>query len=817
MSAAQLDGLSSLQDFVALRQGQSSPDISTRTISDAVSQAMSGIETKLSSKEALDRSAFNAGVDRVSIAATDQFGPQHLTSQAALDIEQAGQAFLETASTTAKRLNVPASGISSQFSKARIMLPDFKILPRRLECPFQKSKWPTCDRLSKYRTLDGSCNNLNNRLWGKSFTPFERYLTPAYDDGISDPRKRSVSGGWLPNARKISREFHLQLSNKYKDLTHLAMEYGQFISHDIQFNALSKGYRGSNLNCCERPNRKGCFPITIPPGDPFFTNRTCLNLVRALPTPNLECTLGIREQLNQNTHFIDASHIYGSDKATSDSLRTFTGGLLKTSNDLLPSNSGQNAGCIITVATRPCFRAGDPRVNQQPALASLHTIWMREHNRIAKRLAQVQPSWQADDERLFQEARRIVVAMIQHITYKEYLPEILGDDVMVKYGLKPQANGFYYGYSEKEKPMIRNGFSAAVFRFGHSMISDHLPTHNGFIQTTNNLLKDTFLKPDLVYTRGVDELARGLTRSSSEKVDRYITAQVTRHLFERQPGQGGDLAATNIQRGRDHGLPNYQKWRRYCGLSGQYSHDNYIKQALQRLYSSPDDMDLFTAGVSETPVSGGKVGPTFACIIGEQFRSLKKGDRFYYENNEIGKFTSDQLKEIRRISMSKVICRNTGIPHIQRNAFKDIIPGNPLVNCRNLKDIDFSKWGAHVDCQTTGGVWSSWTTTPCFGNWRIRYRLCSNSAPSHCGNPCSKRYEVKVESCGWIWGPIWPRPGGVAPNPSFPSRAANTAQTNDMKSKIEAKVSGLINKQGNIDASIFERALSSVSSSMSRL
>jgi hypothetical protein len=67
---------------------------------------------------------------------------------------------------------------------------------------------------------------------------------------------------------------------------------------------------------------------------------------------------------------------------------------------------------------------------------------MREHNRVAKQLALVQPTWRGDDEKLFQEARRIVVAMIQHITYSEFLPEVLGNSVMRKYGLKPKVNGY---------------------------------------------------------------------------------------------------------------------------------------------------------------------------------------------------------------------------------------------------------------------------------------------------------------------------------------------------------------------------------------
>ena len=84
------------------------------------------------------------------------------------------------------------------------------------------------------------------------------------------------------------------------------------------------------------------------------------------------------------------------------------------------------------------------------------------------------------------------------------------------------------GYSDSEKPIIRNGFSAAAFRFGHSMIYHRIQAHNGAIKTSDKLLKDEFLRPDLVYSRGVGEICRGLTRTPSEAVDKYLTEQVTR-------------------------------------------------------------------------------------------------------------------------------------------------------------------------------------------------------------------------------------------------------------------------------------------------
>ena len=111
---------------------------------------------------------------------------------------------------------------------------------------------------------------------------------------------------------------------------------------------------------------------------------------------------------------------------------------------------------------------GDVRVNEQLNLIVMHTIWMREHNRVARFLSKLNPFW--DEERIFQEARRIVVAEYQHIIYKEWLPSVLGNNYMTTYGLWPLSKGFSANYMDTFDPRITNEFATAAFRFGHSLI-----------------------------------------------------------------------------------------------------------------------------------------------------------------------------------------------------------------------------------------------------------------------------------------------------------------------------------------------------------
>ncbi|ELT88406.1 hypothetical protein CAPTEDRAFT_72445, partial [Capitella teleta] len=522
----------------------------------------------------------------------------------------------------------------------------------------------------KYRSLDGTCNNLYRPLIGRAFTPFSRFLTPQYGDGVQSLRL-SRDGSPLPEARRVSFSIAESKSVPHHVNTLMLMQWGQFLDHDLTLTAISK--------IATDPT---CAPIKIPSDDPSFFGKQCLEFVRSQEVPNLNCTLGPREQLNQITSYIDASNVYGSTVEDANGLRDLSnprrGKLLQSvhpQNDklkkLLPTTK-ENAECNKHEPGKTCFHAGDERVNEQSALTVLHTVWLREHNRIEQELFKMNPHW--NGKTLFEETRRIVGAMMQHVTFNEFLPIVLGTKSMERHGLNLLQQGFYSGYRNDVDPSIRNSFATAAFRFGHTLIPKSFDRFNESWSTNSYPsldLSTMFFQPQHAFDTkadGVDGMARGLCDQNIESFDRFVVPQVTVHLFSQSPpnGLGTDLVALNIQRARDHGIPGYNHWRQWCGLSRAADFDSLVdiadpavRSKLRRVYRHVDDIDLFAAGISERPVEGGLVGPTFACIIGEQFKNLRQGDRFWYENTGAFSFSTEQLQELRKVTLAKVLCNNS--------------------------------------------------------------------------------------------------------------------------------------------------------------
>ncbi|XP_037572248.1 peroxidase-like [Dermacentor silvarum] len=566
----------------------------------------------------------------------------------------------------------------------------------------------TCDQSKPYRESDGSCNNLDNPSWGQAYSCERRLLPAAYKDGVSEPRV-ARSGEPLPSARLVSYKVHPPINIRDKQLTHMAMAFGQFVDHDITFvppNTLPplETYLGA-----QNGFTNGTVPmnIEVPAGDPFYAKfqNTSLFFTRSLPC--CHCQLGPREQMNSRTSFIDASQIYGIKDDITDSVRSFSGGLLATQGPddsalLPPSLYPNNDTCSIPDEDKICFRAGDFRVNQNPGLVTMHTIFLRDHNRIARKLAIINPNW--DDERLFQVTRRIVEARYQHVVFSEWLPSIVGSDAMAEYRLLPLKNG-YTDYNSSVDPTMFNEFAAAAFRFGHSDVVGYFNlVATGGAKVGVILLKDAYFQPFEFYKGIEDSATRGLIQQPMWKTDRYGDSAVTNYLYRaRGSPNGNDLFAVDIQRGRDHGTRPYVDYVQLCqNLTLTSFKDLYRRKLMptivatlySHIYQDVGDIDLFSAGISEYNVPGAAMGPTFLCIVARMFSALKWGDRFYYEHkDQAGSFTPEQLQTIRQTTLAKIICENTRFgSRVHRNVFRQPKLLEKEEDCKDLPDIELVHW-----------------------------------------------------------------------------------------------------------------------------
>ncbi|XP_032528753.2 peroxidase [Danaus plexippus] len=575
--------------------------------------------------------------------------------------------------------------------------------------------------ISKYRTQDGSCNNLDHPLlWGVSNTPFRRVLPPDYGDGVSSPRT-GWNGAPLPSARDVSVTVHRPSYAHDTQFTVMLAVWGQFIDHDITATALNKGANSTPISCCtDMTIHPECFPVKLDPEDPFYQdyNLTCMEFVRSAPAPT--CHFGHREQLNQATAFLDASTVYSFMENKTNQLRAGANGQLRMLKlgpwELLPPSTDPNDGCNtveMNAKGRYCFESGDDRANENLHLTTMHLLWARQHNRVAARLQQLNPAW--DDQQLFQETRRIVGAQMQHITYAEFLPSILGEDVMWSLNLTLQESGYATVYDSTVDPSIANHFSAAAFRFAHTLLPGlihNVDLSTGTVSYTH--LHEMLFNPYALYNeQGSKRSVRSAIYTPVHAVDPHITSELSNHLFERSVANsssnvkganplpcGLDLVSLNIQRGRDHGLPAYPAWREHCGLSRPHTFEDlepiFDELSLSRIckiYKSVDDIDLYTGALAEDP-KGRLLGPTLTCLVADQFLRIKVGDRYWYETSDPDiNFTPEQLYEIRKTTLAGVICANEGLlDQAQPRVMEALSATNPLVDCKELPQPDFKPW-----------------------------------------------------------------------------------------------------------------------------
>ena len=511
------------------------------------------------------------------------------------------------------------------------------------------------------RTFDGFDNNLNSPEWGAVGTSQLQLVSNGFSDGISEP-----GGQNRPNPRLISNEIFAQdgLLPDELQLSDYAWVWGQFIDHDI---TLSPDNSGISMN------------ISVPSGDEYFdpngTGAVVIPMNRSAFDPASGTDLSNPRAFPTGiTAFIDASAVYGSSIARANWLRTFERGKLKmSSGDLLPYNtiSGEYSDTVDINApemamANPTFSkwfvAGDIRANENPLLTSLHTIFAREHNRICEILFSQNPSW--TDEDIYQHTRKLVGGYMEAIVYEEWLPT-MGVEV-----------SSYEGYSEYANPGIMNIFSSAAYRYGHTVINSsiiRMDNDGSIIPQGNMVLKDAFFNPEVVgFDGGVDPLLKGMATQMEQAFDCKMIDDLRNFLFG-PPGAGGlDLAAININRGRDRGLPDYNTVRTDIGLAPvesftQLTKDPFLNQVIESVYNDVNDLDPWVGFLSEDHMPNSLFGESVKTIMEEQFAALRDGDRFYYQVDPA--LSPEEKDDIVNTRLVDIILRNTNVTGLQQNVF----------------------------------------------------------------------------------------------------------------------------------------------------
>ncbi|MFZ1750429.1 MAG: peroxidase family protein [Saprospiraceae bacterium] len=511
----------------------------------------------------------------------------------------------------------------------------------------------------KYRTYDGTNNNIHPSKieWGCTDIILARELQADY--GASD-RLNALGGDKRPSAREISNILCDEPETIFnsRDVSAFGYVWGQFLDHDMTLTPT-----GSTESA----------PINLPENETIFTEKIPFHRSEVYPETGINRSK--REQINLVTSWIDGSNVYGSDETRAMWLRTLKDGKMKTSSgNLLPYNTvtGEYGATIDASApsmvndvnkTIKTFVAGDVRAAEHPALTSMHTLFVREHNNICDRLKKEGLS---NDEEIYQMARKEVSGLIQAITFNEFLPS-----------LGVQLNT-YRNYSPYVKPDIMNTFATASYRLGHTMVADDIlmidQDCEEFGPGELDLL-DVFWNPSLVKDYGIDYFLKGLAVHNQYETDLKINSVLRNFLFgdpEASVRFGLDLASINIQRGRDHGLPDYNTIRKYYTGRGirrfsDITKDGEKAKALQELYGNIDNIDLWVGLLAEDNLTNKSVGLTIHEMLKVQFENLRDGDFYYYQNDP---YLSNAVRNrIHKTKLSDLLIKHTSISSFQSNVF----------------------------------------------------------------------------------------------------------------------------------------------------
>lgn len=481
----------------------------------------------------------------------------------------------------------------------------------------------------KYSQLSGFCNNRRNIKWGAIDTPFATISTPFVHNISMLPSAREVSNVVCAEANQVPNR---------RGMSEMVTFFGQFLDHTITETSVIQG---------------NAWNIPVPAGDTFSVSIPFLRTKTA-------SAFGRKAPQNILSSYIDAASVYSSHLMQANKLRTMTGGLMKTGADNnLPPLKGK------------LFDAGDRRANENPNLTAFHTVFVREHNRVVAEVKKVFPT--ADDEELYQRARKVVIAELQAIVYYEYLPAMTGRKLRT------------YKYNENVEAAVSNEFSTVGFRVGHTLINSKVTSILPNGKKMMRMLRDSFFNPGAFIDDGMDSFFRGMMNTKAAEVDAGITSEVRSFLVASETQEKTrqlDLAALNIQRGRDHNIPSYNNLRTFYGLPKlrtiqQITKNVGLQIKLEKAYGDDiNKIDAWVGGISEDHVTG-SLGPLFARIWLREFTRLRDGDRFHFEN-DVFDAKEKTIPTVNKLVVSKTLIGKVLQHVLKANSKIASVPANPF-------------------------------------------------------------------------------------------------------------------------------------------
>ncbi len=513
----------------------------------------------------------------------------------------------------------------------------------------------------EFRALDGYNNNLLQPEWGTSNSVLTYWSKSDYADGIGEAKLDLIHN--RPNPRVVSNKLFAQGTNHISDAvgwSDYVWVFSQFIYND--------------LIQIEKSPLEELNNIIIPNDDPFFEPGIIIKMNRARAAPGTGTSPhNPRKHINRTTSFLDGSTIYGYDSDRAQWLQGDRGKLKVSEGNYLPWNTitgefnspldpGAPFMADATSSLRKMFVAGDERANESPLLISLHTIFVREHNRRAEEMAINHPDW--SDDRIYEEARKWNIAMLQSIVYNEWLPII---------GIRlPE----YRGFDISKNPTIANEFASAGFKLGYTLSNSRilrLDNEGNDLPQGPIQYREAYFNPYLITLgNGLEPFLKGMGVQRQQRMDIKMVDDIRNMDLRQFSEKIVDLPALAINKGRDRGLPDFNTLRRDLGLPAYHSFLDLTgfgedAKKIQEVYGSIEYLDPWVGMLSETRGRTQMMGQTMSTMMEIQFTDLRDGDRFYFENDR--SFSSRDIEEIKNTRLYDIIMRNSELTLMQKQVF----------------------------------------------------------------------------------------------------------------------------------------------------